>query len=199
MRVIDGVGGSARPCRMPQERSSRGGRSLGIPLFEHALVSEAIASLNICARSKTMWTLPPLWTHRTRPTGVWKSRTEREIPTASTSIIVFSKEKEERRTQPLRSNCPRNRISPTRVARIRDQLPLYRRFDAEASTLGATRAWGAPFYHPSTVRYRDNSDDIQPDGRLARGSNQQAAIRVSSSRSEGLHGVRASPGVFFMH
>jgi len=49
-----------------------------------------------------------------------------------------------------------------RVARIRDQLPLYRRFDAEASTLGATRAWGAPFYHPSTVRYRGNSDDIQP-------------------------------------
>jgi len=69
MRVIDGVGGSARPCRMPQERSSRGGRSLGIPLFEHALVSEAIASLNIFARSKTMWTLPPLWTHRTRPQG----------------------------------------------------------------------------------------------------------------------------------
>jgi len=70
MRVIDGVGGSARPCRMPQERSSRGGPlPPRYPLFEHALVPEAITSLNIFARSKTMWMLPPLWTHRTRPQG----------------------------------------------------------------------------------------------------------------------------------
>ncbi|MDQ3345984.1 MAG: FHA domain-containing protein [Chloroflexota bacterium] len=69
--------------------------------------------MNIFARSKTIWTLPPLWTHRTRPTGVWKSRTEREIPTASTSIIVFSKEKEERRTQPLRSTVHGIGSAPT--------------------------------------------------------------------------------------
>jgi hypothetical protein len=31
------------------------------------------------------------------PTGVWKSRKEREIPTAPTSIIFFSDEEEERR------------------------------------------------------------------------------------------------------
>jgi len=36
------------------------------------------------------------------PTGVWKSRKEREIPTAPTSIIFFL-ESEERRTKPLRS------------------------------------------------------------------------------------------------
>jgi hypothetical protein len=41
------------------------------------------------------------------PTGVWKSRKEREIPTASTSIIFFSDEEEERRTQPLRSTVHR--------------------------------------------------------------------------------------------
>jgi pSer/pThr/pTyr-binding forkhead associated (FHA) protein len=49
------------------------------------------------------------------PTGVWKSRTEREIPTASTSIIVFSKEKEERRTQPLRSTVHGIGSAPTAI------------------------------------------------------------------------------------
>jgi len=40
------------------------------------------------------------------PTGVWKSRTECEIPTAPTSIL-FSDEEEERRTKPLRSSVHR--------------------------------------------------------------------------------------------
>jgi integrase len=33
------------------------------------MVTEVITPLNISARSKTMWTLPPLWTHSTRPQG----------------------------------------------------------------------------------------------------------------------------------
>jgi hypothetical protein len=37
-----------------------------------------------------MWTLPPLWTQRTRPQGFGNLAKEREIPTASTSIIFFS-------------------------------------------------------------------------------------------------------------
>jgi hypothetical protein len=44
------------------------------------------------------------------PTGVWKSRKEREIPTASTSIIFFSEEKE-RRSKTTQINCPPNRIT----------------------------------------------------------------------------------------
>jgi hypothetical protein len=46
------------------------------------------------------------------PTGVWKSRNEREIPTASTSIIFFSEEQEERRTKPLRSTVHKNGSPP---------------------------------------------------------------------------------------
>jgi hypothetical protein len=49
------------------------------------------------------------------PTGVWKSRKEREIPTASTSIICFSNEDEERRTQPLRSTVHRIGSPPSAV------------------------------------------------------------------------------------
>jgi hypothetical protein len=37
------------------------------------------------------------------PTEVWESRTEREIPPAPTSIILFADEEEEPRTKPLRS------------------------------------------------------------------------------------------------
>jgi len=46
------------------------------------------------------------------PTGVWKSRTEREIPTASTSITLLDKEENEEQRQliPIHTNCPRDRI-----------------------------------------------------------------------------------------
>ena len=54
------------------------------------------------------------------PTGVWKSRTEREIPAAPTSIILFSDEEEERRTKPLRSTVHRIGSPPTNGA---DLLP----------------------------------------------------------------------------
>jgi nucleoside-diphosphate-sugar epimerase len=45
--------------------------------------------------------------------AVWKSRKQREIPTASTSIIFFSEE-EERRTKPLRSTVHRIGSAPDR-------------------------------------------------------------------------------------
>jgi hypothetical protein len=48
------------------------------------------------------------------PTGVWKSRKEREIPTASTSIIFFSDEEEEQRTKPRRSTVHRIGSPPRR-------------------------------------------------------------------------------------
>jgi hypothetical protein len=41
------------------------------------------------------------------PTGVWKSRKQREIPTAPTSIIVIVQEEEERRARPLTSTVHR--------------------------------------------------------------------------------------------
>ncbi len=33
------------------------------------MVPEVVTPLKLFATSKTMWTLPPLWTHRTRPQG----------------------------------------------------------------------------------------------------------------------------------
>jgi hypothetical protein len=46
------------------------------------------------------------------PTGVWKSRTEREIPTAPTSIM-FSLKKEKTKTNTTQTNCPPDRIRST--------------------------------------------------------------------------------------
>jgi hypothetical protein len=48
------------------------------------------------------------------PTGVWKSRTEREIPTASTSIVfAFKKKKNEELQQDEPDHYTANRISRT--------------------------------------------------------------------------------------
>jgi hypothetical protein len=46
------------------------------------------------------------------PTGVWKSRREREIPTAPTSIIILKEEEKKRRTKSksAQTNCSPNRI-----------------------------------------------------------------------------------------
>ena len=47
------------------------------------------------------------------PTGVWKSRSEREIPTVPTSIIFILKEEEQKRrtkSKSAQTNCPPNRI-----------------------------------------------------------------------------------------
>jgi hypothetical protein len=70
IRSIAAIGTIEKSLRMPQERFSLGDPYSGIPCFRpRAIVTKAITRLNISARSKTMWTLPPLWTHRTRPQG----------------------------------------------------------------------------------------------------------------------------------
>jgi hypothetical protein len=48
---------------------SRGAARPVSPFFTMCIGPEVITPLNISATSKTMWTLPPLWTHRTRPQG----------------------------------------------------------------------------------------------------------------------------------
>jgi hypothetical protein len=65
-------GGSARSKNSsgcPRSDLLEGGRHSGIPSFATRIVSEAIRALTTSATLKTMWTLPPLWTHRTRPQG----------------------------------------------------------------------------------------------------------------------------------
>jgi hypothetical protein len=68
------------------------------PLFELAPVTACSSGrqvLKLFARSKTMWTLTSCG-RKERAHRIWKSRKEREIPTAPTSIISSSsKEKNE--------------------------------------------------------------------------------------------------------
>ena len=70
IRLIAATDTIDEPLGIPQERFSRGGRYTGSPLFRpRATVTTAIRRLKLSATSKPMWTLPPLWTHRTRPQG----------------------------------------------------------------------------------------------------------------------------------
>jgi len=89
------AGGDSRENRPGCPRSDfleRGGYS-GIPFFRPRARAIGVPRLNrslqIFARSKTMWTLTPCG-RKERAHKVWKSRTEREIPTAPTSILFLS-------------------------------------------------------------------------------------------------------------
>ena len=87
------------------------GRYCGMPLFRHEHCPGRDHALeNLRAVEDDVDAATPV-DAQNAPTGVWKSRKEREIPTASTSIIFFSDEEEERR-QNTQINCPPNRISP---------------------------------------------------------------------------------------
>ena len=101
---------------MPQERFSRGGRHSGIPHFRHAhrpggdhaiekfrdVEDDVDAATPVDAQNAS--------------TGVWKSRKEREIPTAPTSII-FSLTKRKNEDKTTQTNCPPNRIKSTSLDR----------------------------------------------------------------------------------
>jgi hypothetical protein len=66
------------------------------------------------ARSKTVWTLPSLWTQRTRPQGTWKTA-QTAVSTAPTPIMFFleEEEKEQRRTlQVCQSDCLNGGVHP---------------------------------------------------------------------------------------
>src|SRR2546430_7075663 len=74
---------SPGPCdetkslRMPQERFSRGGWLLLVSrFFDHAYAHRRSARCEVIRplrTENTVWTLPSLWTHRTRPQGTWKT------------------------------------------------------------------------------------------------------------------------------
>lgn len=52
------------------------------------------------------------------PTGVWKSRKQREIPTAPTSIIVIVRKRKRTKSKTTYINCPPNRITPSSTAEV---------------------------------------------------------------------------------
>lgn len=112
-------GGSARSAKRsgcPRSDFLEGGRHSGIPHFRHAhrpggddaiekfrdVEDDVDAATPVDAQNAS--------------TGVWKSRKEREIPTAPTSII-FSLTKRKNEDKTTQTNCPPNRIKSTPVTR----------------------------------------------------------------------------------
>ena len=97
IRAVAGIGAIDETLRMPQERSSRGGAPLRYPLFRHAHQPGGDHAIeNFRDVEDDVDAATPV-DAQNAPTGVWKSRKEREIPTAPTSIIFFSDEEEQRR------------------------------------------------------------------------------------------------------
>jgi hypothetical protein len=104
MRVIAQVDSKKKPLRMPQERFSRGGRLLWYSRFRGRTSSNDPPNVEVIETFREVEDDVDAATPvdaQNAPTGVWKSRKEREIPTASTSII-FLFEEEERRTKRLK-------------------------------------------------------------------------------------------------
>src|SRR5919204_1895225 len=92
---------SRKSLRMPQDRFSRGGWLLGYPLLRGRVSSmRSFARQPVrqfSAATKTLLTLPSLWTQRTRPQGTWKTAKSAVFHSAN-SDHLFLKEEKERRT-----------------------------------------------------------------------------------------------------
>jgi hypothetical protein len=59
--------------------------------------SVGTAAMMIVATSKTMWTLPPLWTHRTRPQGFGNLANNARFPQRPhRSSLLWKKKKNEK-------------------------------------------------------------------------------------------------------
>src|SRR5262245_5964874 len=130
VRVIQTMTGDRaieKPLRMPQERFHRGAGYSGIPsLRPHASSTKVLRLsmwLKMFAPSKTMWTLPPLWTQRTRPQGFGNLAKSARFPQRPHRLLLSWKRKE-RRTKTAQTNCPRTRIIPKKVPSRRRAIAL---------------------------------------------------------------------------
>jgi hypothetical protein len=102
IRSITGIARSKNRSGCPRSDFLEGGRYVGIPVFERAHRSGGDHAIETFRDVEDDVDAATPVDAQNAPAGVWKSRKEREIPTAPTSIIFFSEE-EERRTKPLRS------------------------------------------------------------------------------------------------
>jgi hypothetical protein len=150
IRSTAAVGSIAKPPRMAQERRSRGG-----PLLEYPPCStrrnrherdRAIA--NVRDVEDDVDAVTPVDAENA-PTGVWKSRKEREIPTAPTSII-FSLTKRKHEEQNHSDQLSTESDQPqSRSDRLRSPLTTRRR----ASLLKA--CWRHQLSSTTTSRRRE--------------------------------------------
>jgi hypothetical protein len=88
---FDGIRASKNRSGCPRSDDRHRGQPPGPLNFNRHVFQRGVTAstvLKIFAKSKTMWTLPSLWTHRTRPQGLGKPHRTR-FPTAPTSLIVF--------------------------------------------------------------------------------------------------------------
>ncbi len=69
IRSIAGIARSKNRSGCPRSDFLEGAAPSVSPFSSARIVPEVITPLKLFATSKTMWTLPPLWTHRTRPQG----------------------------------------------------------------------------------------------------------------------------------
>jgi hypothetical protein len=128
-QTIARIDAKNKPLRMPQERFSRGGGYSGIPPFSSTRSSKASFAPsdvidNFQSDEDDVDAATPV-DAQNAPTGVWKSRREREIPTAPTSIMFFLKEEEKKgrtKSKSAQTNCPPNRIRSKPAPRARNLL-----------------------------------------------------------------------------
>ena len=97
IRTIAAIGAIHETLRMPQEIFSRGAATPVSPLFATRIGPEVISAIEHFRDVEDDVDAATPVDAQNAPTGVWKSRREREIPTAPTSIISFCDEEEERR------------------------------------------------------------------------------------------------------
>jgi hypothetical protein len=102
---------------------SRGAATPVSPFFATRIGLEVITPLNISAMSKTMWTLPPPWTHRTRPQGFGNLATNARFPQrphrSSFSLKNKKNEEQNHSDQPsTKTDHPQRWISPDRQAHV---------------------------------------------------------------------------------
>jgi hypothetical protein len=108
---------------------SRGAATPVSPVFAARTGPEVITPLKLSATSKTMWTLPPLWTHRTRPQGFGNLAKNARFPQRPhRSFFSLTKRKNDDKTTQI--NCPPNRIKskPHHQAFTRSVLSCARRY-----------------------------------------------------------------------
>jgi hypothetical protein len=106
--------------RMPQERFSRGGAPFWYPRFPTTRILEVVfrasTLLENFAAWKTVWTLPSVWTHRTRPQVTWKTAKSAVFHSVHTDHFFFEEEKRnEEELQVCQSDCLNRGVHPSGV------------------------------------------------------------------------------------
>ena len=127
MMTIAGSVQEKKSLRMPQDRFSRGGWLLRYPPFRGASSTPSIMRLTFFANAKTMWTLPLLWTQRTRPQEFGNLAKNARFPQRPhrSSFSLKAKKEEQNHSDQLstKSDHPHPAVAKPRKLRIEAERP----------------------------------------------------------------------------